>query len=55
MIEGTVPKRRWSHGAVLTDVIASSSPQPKKTQPTCEALMSSGKGGKASRVKKPML
>ena len=55
MITGTVPKRRCSAGAVHTDVIASSTPQPKNTQPTCEALIASGNGVKASSVKKPML
>ena len=52
---GTVPSRRCSHGAATTEVKASSSPQPKNTQPTCEAVMSSGNGAKASSVKKPML
>ena len=33
---GTMPKRRCSSGATHTEVIASSRPQPKKIQPTCE-------------------
>ena len=55
MITGTVPKRRCRAGAVHTEVIASSTPQPKNTQPTCEAVICSGNGVKASSVKKPML
>src|SRR4051794_5645750 len=53
--EGSSPIRASSHGAATTEVKASSSPQPKKIQPTCEAAMSSGKGAKASSVKKPTL
>ncbi len=52
---GTVPNIRCRIGATTTDVNASSRPQPKKIQPTCDAVMSSGNGANASSVKKPML
>src|SRR3954447_12254168 len=52
---GTVPSLRSSQGATQTEVKASRIPHPKKTQPTWEAVMSSGNGVKASRVKNPML
>src|SRR4051812_16538262 len=51
----TTPSLTSSQGATHTEVTASSTPQPKKIQPTWEAVMSSGKGVKASSVKKPML
>jgi hypothetical protein len=52
---GTVPKRRCRIGATKTEVKASSTPHPKKIQPTCEAPMFNGNGANASRVKKPTL
>ena len=55
IIVGTDPIARCSRGATHTDVMASSRPQPKKIRPTWWAVMSSGNGVKASRVKKPTL
>ncbi len=52
---GTDPIRRCRIGATHTEVIASSTPQPKKIRPTWWAFMSSGNGVNASSVKKPML
>ena len=51
----TVPIRRCTHGAMNTEATARKRPHPKKTRPVPCADRSSGKGVKASSVKKPTL